>query len=99
MLLVASAVLLSACSDSSRPAGPRDALTLRVAHKCSVDVDDVVSYGDESGFAGPNYTWTLSDGSELSIYNRMSFDGYRLSCPNHRTYPLPSFNPSSLPRG
>jgi hypothetical protein len=87
------------CSGSSNPSAPKDPLTIQIAHKCQVDVDDVTYDGDESGFAGPNYTWTLDDGSELVIYSRMSFVGYRLSCPNHRNYPLPSFDPTSLPLG
>ena len=92
--------MVSGCSDSSNPSGPHDPLTIQIAHKCHVDVADVTYYdGDMGGFAGANYKWTLANGSELLIYSRPSFDGYRLSCPNHRNYPLPSFNPSSLPGG
>ena len=94
----AGTVVLSACSGSSTPAATPDALTAQVAHMCSVNASDLTYYGDVGSFAGPNYTWTLQDGSKLVIYQLVG-QPYRVSCPNGRHIRLPSFDPSTLPTG
>jgi len=65
---------------------------------CELNPAELTYYGDKAGFNGPIYTWTRSNGSELVVYALLS-QRYRLSCPDGRNFPLPSFDPSSLPPG